>query len=59
MTGEFCSLDSTGKRVRDRTLGEMEQVGPRLSSFFGEVMLGLLHTKQLILKGGSGVGFVP
>lgn len=23
--GEFCSLDSTGKRVKNRTIGEMEQ----------------------------------
>lgn len=27
MTGDFCSLDSTGKRLKDRTMGEMEQVG--------------------------------
>lgn len=26
VTGEFCSLDSTGKRIKDRTMGEMEQV---------------------------------
>lgn len=26
VTGEFCSLDATGKRVRERTMGEMEQV---------------------------------
>lgn len=25
VTGEFCSLDQTGKRVKNRTLGEMEQ----------------------------------
>eukprot|EP00878_Enallax_costatus_P000914 GHUV01001044.1.p1 GENE.GHUV01001044.1~~GHUV01001044.1.p1 ORF type:complete len:416 (+),score=103.50 GHUV01001044.1:3-1250(+) len=25
VTGEFCSIDSSGKRVRDRTIGEMEQ----------------------------------
>lgn len=27
VTGDFCSLDGSGKRVKDRTLGEMEQVG--------------------------------
>jgi hypothetical protein len=27
VTGEFCSIDQTGKRLRDRSLGEMEQVG--------------------------------
>jgi hypothetical protein len=26
VTGEFCSLDATGKRVRERSMGEMEQV---------------------------------
>ncbi len=25
VTGEFCSIDTTGKRVRNRTIGEMEQ----------------------------------
>jgi hypothetical protein len=29
VTGEFCSLDATGKRVRERTMGEMEQVRHR------------------------------
>jgi hypothetical protein len=26
VTGDFCSLDGSGKRVRERTIGEMEQV---------------------------------
>lgn len=25
MTGDFCSIDAAGKRVRERTIGEMEQ----------------------------------
>jgi hypothetical protein len=27
VTGDFCSLDASGKRLKDRTMGEMEQVG--------------------------------
>jgi hypothetical protein len=26
VTGDFCSIDAAGKRVRERTIGEMEQV---------------------------------
>jgi hypothetical protein len=25
--GEFCTLDATGKKLKKRTVGEMEQVG--------------------------------
>lgn len=32
VTGDFCSLDSAGKRVKNRSLGEMEQVGASGSS---------------------------
>jgi hypothetical protein len=29
VTGNFCSIDGAGKRVRERTIGEMEQVRRR------------------------------
>jgi hypothetical protein len=35
VTGDFCSLDGSGKRVRDRTIGEMEQVCQQRSFCYG------------------------